>query len=61
MLARARARKTYDQLVEAEFSTWLARQRPVHDLIVSADPQRADDGVPAYQLTSSGRYSHAEQ
>ncbi len=88
MLARARARKTYDQLVEAELSTWLARQRPVHDLIVSADTlcyfgaleqvlsgaatalrpdgrlvftvERADDGVPAYQLTSSGRYSHAE-
>jgi predicted TPR repeat methyltransferase len=88
MLARARARKTYDELVEAELTTWLARQRPVHDLIVSADTlcyfgaleqvlsgaatalrpggrlvftvERADDGVTAYQLTSSGRYSHAE-
>lgn len=37
MLARARARNAYDELVEAELSTWLARQRPVHDLIVSAD------------------------
>jgi predicted TPR repeat methyltransferase len=88
MLARARARKTYDELVEAELTTWLARQRPVHDLIVSADTlcyfgalehvlsgaattlrpggrlvftvERADDGVTEYQLTSSGRYSHAE-
>lgn len=88
MLARARARKTYDELIEAELATWLARQRPVHDLIVSADTlcyfgalegvfsgaaaalrpggrlvftvERADDGVTAYQLTSSGRYSHAE-
>jgi predicted TPR repeat methyltransferase len=88
MLARARARKTYDELIEAELTTWLARQRPVHDLIVSADTlcyfgalepvlsaaaaalrpcgrlvftvERADDGVTAYQLTASGRYSHAE-
>ena len=88
MLARARARKTYDELVEAELSTWLARQRPVYDLIVSADTlcyfgaleqvlsgaatalrpngrlvftvERAEDGVSSYQLTSSGRYSHAE-
>jgi predicted TPR repeat methyltransferase len=88
MLARARARKTYDELIEAELTTWLARQRPVHDLIVSADTlcyfgslesvlsgaatalrpggrlvftvEQAEDGVTAYQLTSSGRYSHAE-
>lgn len=88
MLARARARTLYDELVEAELSTWLAGQRPVHDLIVSADTlcyfgalaqvtagaatalrpggrlvftvERADDGVPTYQLTSSGRYSHAQ-
>jgi predicted TPR repeat methyltransferase len=88
MLARARARKSYDELVEAELTEWLARQRPMHDLIVSADTlcyfgalervlsgsaaalrpggwlvftvERADDGVTAYQLTSSGRYSHAE-
>jgi predicted TPR repeat methyltransferase len=37
MLAKARARKTYDQLVEAELSSWLSSQQPVHDLIVSAD------------------------
>lgn len=37
MLAKARARKTYDQLIEAELSAWLASQPPVHDLIVSAD------------------------
>ena len=88
MLARARARTTYDELVEAELSTWLARQRPVYDLIVSADTlcyfgaleqvmsgaatalrpggrlvftvERADEGVPAYQLTTSGRYSHTD-
>jgi predicted TPR repeat methyltransferase len=88
MLARARARKTYDELIEAELATWLARQRPVYDLIVSADTlcyfgtlepvlsgaatalrpggrlvftvERADDGATAYQLTSSGRYSHTE-
>ena len=88
MLVRARARAAYDDLVEAELSTWLARQRPVHDLIVSADTlcyfgaleqvlsgaatalrpsgrlvftvERADDVVSSYQLTSSGRYSHAE-
>ena len=69
-------------------STWLAHQRPVYDLIVSADTlcyfgaleqvvsgaatalrpngrlaftvERAEDGVSSYQLTSSGRYSHAE-
>ena len=37
MLARARARNTYDQLVEAELSTWLASQPDAYDLIVSAD------------------------
>jgi predicted TPR repeat methyltransferase len=37
MLARARARKQYDQLVEAELAAWLASQRPIFDLIVSAD------------------------
>lgn len=37
MLARARARQKYDQLVEAELSTWLASQRQAYDLIVSAD------------------------
>ncbi len=88
MLARARARKTYDLLVEAELSSWLASQRQAYDLIVSADTlcyfgalepvltaaaqalrtggrlvftvERAGDGVPAYQLTASGRYQHAE-
>src|SRR5207244_398145 len=37
MLARARARSKYDHLVEAELSAWLASQRQVYDLIVSAD------------------------
>jgi predicted TPR repeat methyltransferase len=37
MLTRARARSAYDELVEAELSVWLGRQRPVFDLIVSAD------------------------
>jgi len=37
MLARARARRRYDQLVEAELSAWLASQRQAYDLIVSAD------------------------
>lgn len=37
MLARARARDTYDQLIEAELSDWLASQRDAYDLIVSAD------------------------
>jgi predicted TPR repeat methyltransferase len=37
MLSRARARKQYDQLVEAELSGWLAAQRQAWDLIVSAD------------------------
>ena len=37
MLARARARKKYDQLVEAELSAWLGSQRQAYDLIVSAD------------------------
>jgi predicted TPR repeat methyltransferase len=37
MLARARARNTYDQLIEAELSAWLASQLDAYDLIVSAD------------------------
>ncbi len=37
MLARARARKKYDQLVEAELSAWLGSQQQAYDLIVSAD------------------------
>jgi len=37
MLARARARNQYDQLVEAELSAWLASQQAEYDLIVSAD------------------------
>ena len=79
--------RTYDELVEAELSVWLAGQQPVYDLIVSADTlcyfgaldtvcaaaatalrpggrlvftvERAPDGVEAYQLDPSGRYSHA--
>ena len=88
MLARARARKKYDELVEAELSAWLASQRQAYDVVVSADTlcyfgaleqvlsgaekalrpggrlaftvERAGDAVPAYQLTPSGRYCHAE-
>jgi predicted TPR repeat methyltransferase len=88
MLARARARDLYDDLVEAELSTWLTEQRSACDLIVSADTlcyfgsldeplsgagralrpggllaftvEKAADGVGAYVLHSSGRYSHAE-
>lgn len=37
MLARARARGKYDDLIEAELSSWLAGQREAYDLIVSAD------------------------
>ncbi len=37
MLARARTRKKYDQLVEAELSAWLGSQQQAYDLIVSAD------------------------
>jgi len=37
MLARARARGKYDDLVEAELSAWLSRQRHAYDVIVSAD------------------------
>jgi predicted TPR repeat methyltransferase len=37
MLARARARNIYDQLVEAELSAWLAGQSDPCDLIVCAD------------------------
>jgi predicted TPR repeat methyltransferase len=89
MLARARARQAYDELVEAELSAWLARQQAAFDLIVSADTlcyfgaldttlaaaasalrpggrlvftvERAPDGVEAYQLDPSGRYSHADR
>ena len=37
MLARARARGAYDELVEAELSAWLDSRRYVFDVIVSAD------------------------
>jgi predicted TPR repeat methyltransferase len=37
MLARARARGKYDDLIEAELSAWLGSQRHAHDVIVSAD------------------------
>ena len=37
MLAMARSRGTYDDLVEAELSAWLGRQRHAYDVIVSAD------------------------
>ena len=37
MLAKARARQAYDQLVEAELASWLAGQQEAFDLIVSAD------------------------
>lgn len=37
MLAMARNRGTYDELVEAELSAWLGRQRHAYDVIVSAD------------------------
>jgi predicted TPR repeat methyltransferase len=37
MLTKARARKKYDELVEAELTSWFARQHSVYDLIVSAD------------------------
>lgn len=37
MLARARAGKKYDLLVEAELTAWLSSQRHACDLIVSAD------------------------
>jgi predicted TPR repeat methyltransferase len=37
MLAKARARNTYDQLIESELESWLASQNPVFDFIVSAD------------------------
>lgn len=37
MLAMARSRGTYDDLVEAELSDWLGRQRHAYDVIVSAD------------------------
>jgi predicted TPR repeat methyltransferase len=37
MLARARARNVYDDLIEGELCTWLATQTSVYDLIVSAD------------------------
>jgi predicted TPR repeat methyltransferase len=37
MLAQARARNLYDELVEAELSAWLASQPEAFDLIVCAD------------------------
>ena len=37
MLARARARGKYNDLIEAELSAWLGRQRQAYDVIVSAD------------------------
>jgi predicted TPR repeat methyltransferase len=37
MLARARARKTYDELIESELAAWLAGRSEEFDLIVSAD------------------------
>jgi predicted TPR repeat methyltransferase len=37
MLARARERGGYDELVEAELASWLAQQNDRFDLIVSAD------------------------
>jgi predicted TPR repeat methyltransferase len=37
MLARARARGEYDELVEAELVSWLTRQYGSFDLIISAD------------------------
>jgi predicted TPR repeat methyltransferase len=37
MLTKARARKKYDELVEAELTSWFADQHSVYDLIVSAD------------------------
>jgi predicted TPR repeat methyltransferase len=37
MLARARARKTYDELIESELAAWLGSRQQEFDLIVSAD------------------------
>ena len=37
MLARARARAKYDDLVEAELSAWLGSRHQAYDVIVSAD------------------------
>jgi predicted TPR repeat methyltransferase len=37
MLARARARKAYDELIESELAAWLAGRSDEFDLIVSAD------------------------
>lgn len=37
MLARAKARKVYDELIESELAAWLATQSNEFDLIVSAD------------------------
>jgi predicted TPR repeat methyltransferase len=37
MLARARARKAYDELIEGELASWLAGRSEEFDLIVSAD------------------------
>jgi predicted TPR repeat methyltransferase len=37
MLARARARKAYDELIESELAAWLASRSQEFDLIISAD------------------------
>lgn len=37
MLARARARKVYDELIQSELASWLAGRSQEFDLIVSAD------------------------
>lgn len=37
MLSKARARRLYDELVEAELTEWLKSQRQQFDLIISAD------------------------
>ena len=37
MLARARARESYDELIESELASWLAGRSQEFDLIVSAD------------------------
>ena len=37
MLARARARKAYDELIESELAAWLSSRSQEFDLIVSAD------------------------
>lgn len=37
MLAKARLRKVYDELIESELASWLAQKSDAFDLIVSAD------------------------